>query len=376
MDSLPGVEFYSGILIPGTVNAHCHLELSHLHGAIPPGGGLTAFIRAVGSLRGSHTPREREEAVRYRIARMRAEGTVAVADTCNSRSTLRIKQESPLYFHNFLELLGLRTRSIDPLRPLAEACEACGQPFSLTPHATYSLQRETFAQTVAGFGEHSRNGDNESKITPPKHHNQTSRHNPQRLTAQPGPLSIHFMESEEERELFRGEGALREWFRSCGLPADFTDEGTPTRRILQSVPRDRKLMLIHGTFATEEEIADLQRHFGEGLSWVLCPRSNTYITGGKPPVELLRRHGARIALGTDSAASNETLSILEEMKTFEGIPLEELLGWATLNGARALGIDSWCGSLEEGKYPGVALLEGVDLQQMRLTPQTTLRRLV
>ena len=375
MDSLPGVEFYSGILIPGTVNAHCHLELSHLHGAIPPGGGLTAFIRAVGSLRGSHTPREREEAVRYRIARMRAEGTVAVADTCNSRSTLPIKQESPLYFHNFLELFGLRTHSIDPLRPLAEACEACGQPFSLSPHATYSLQKETFAQAVAGFGEHSRNGDNESKTTHPEDHNQTSRHNPQHHTAQPSPLSIHFMESEEERELFRGGGALLKWFRSCGLSADFTDEGSPAQRILQVIPRNQKLMLIHGTFVTEKEIISLQQHFRENLTWVLCPRSNAYITGGKPPVELLRRHGARIALGTDSIASNETLSILEEMKTLEGFPLEELLGWATQNGARALGIDSWCGSLEEGKYPGIALLEGVDLQQMRLTPQTTLRRL-
>lgn len=376
MDSLPGVEFYSGILIPGTVNAHCHLELSHLHGIVPRGGGLTAFIRAMGALRKNSTPEQREEAIRYRIARMRAEGIVAVADTCNSRSTLRIKRESPLYFHNFLELFGLRTRSIDPLKPLAEACKNYELPFSVTPHSTYSLKQNAFAQAVAGFGEDGQNDGPETGFTSQDNSGKTSRNRPETRIKQPGPLSIHFIEGEEERELFQGRGALSAWYRSVGFPEDFTEEGSPTERILHNVPRDRHLMLIHGTFASEEEIIALQRHFGENLTWVLCPRSNAYITGGKPPVELLRRHGAQIALGTDSAASNDSLSLLDEMKTFEGIPLEELLQWATLNGAEALRIDSWCGSFEKGKSPGVALLEGVDLQRMRLTPHTTLRRLV
>lgn len=367
VDSLPGVEFYSGILIPGTVNAHCHLELSHLQGAVPAGCGLAAFARAVGMLRRSRTPQEREEAARYRIARMRAEGTVAVGDTCNGTGTFRIKRESPLYFHNFLELFGLRTTSAGPLEPLAETCRAYGLPFSVTPHSTYSLSRDVFSRTA----DDGRKDEADGTFVP--HSSGDTRGKGAEMS---GPLSIHFMESEEERALYRGEGALWEWYRECGLPADFTGEGSPAERILRLVPRDRNLLLVHGTFATEEEIATLQEHFGERLTWVLCPRSNAYVTGGYPPVELLRRHGARIALGTDSAASNGTLSMLGEMQTLKGIPLEELLGWATAGGARALGIDDRYGSLEAGKRPGVALLEGADLRNMRLTPASSLRRLV
>lgn len=348
VDSLAGVEFYSGILIPGIVNAHCHLELSHLHEITPPVRGLTAFIRAIGPLRKTSSAEERKAAIGYQIARMRNEGIVAVADTCNGPSSFPIKQKGPIYVHNFLELFGLRTTSIDPLRHSIEQCKNLDLPFSVTPHSTYSLNREAFAKAAEYAG---------------KERTDT-------------PLSIHFMESPEERELFQDRGALLEWFRECHLPADFAEEDSPAQRILQTIPRDRNLMLIHGTFATEKEIIALQQHFGDHLTWVLCPRSNARITGGKPPVELLRRHGAQIALGTDSTASSPTLSILEEMKVLAENPLEELLQWATLNGARALGIDSWCGSLEIGKRPGVALLEGVDLTHRRLTLHTTIRRLV
>ena len=111
---------------------------------------------------------------------------------------------------------------------------------------------------------------------------------------------------------------------------------------------DRPLLLVHGTFASQQEIESLAERFGDRLSWVLCPRSNDYIEGARPPVETLRRAGVRIALGTDSLSSNETLSIVEELKMLRSVPLDEALRWATLGGAEALGIDLWAGSFVPG----------------------------
>ncbi|RYF81051.1 MAG: hypothetical protein EON98_12840, partial [Chitinophagaceae bacterium] len=102
----------------------------------------------------------------------------------------------------------------------------------------------------------------------------------------------------------------------------------------------------------------------------LCVNANQYIEGVMPPVELFRKNGCRIVLGTDSLASNWSLSILDEMKTirkhFPAIPLEEMLQWATINGANALGFDETLGSFENGKRPGVILLDGEDLVVKKL----------
>ena len=117
---------------------------------------------------------------------------------------------------------------------------------------------------------------------------------------------------------------------------------------------------------------------GQTLWWVLCPRSNDYISGLRPPVELLRRHGARICVGTDSLASNECLSMVEELKLLGGVPLEEAVAWATVNGAQALGLDGGIGSIEAGKRPGLVLIENLsyDSAGAHLTPESRSRRLV
>ena len=112
---------------------------------------------------------------------------------------------------------------------------------------------------------------------------------------------------------------------------------------------------------------------------MLCPRSNDYISGLRPPVELLREMGCRICIGTDSLASNESLSMVEEMKCFMDIPLRELITWATQNGAEALGLGDKIGTVEEGYHSGIVLLEGITADtngELWLTEKTTSRRLI
>ena len=137
------------------------------------------------------------------------------------------------------------------------------------------------------------------------------------------------------------------------------------------------MLLVHNTFTTEEDML-FAGNQPMDISWCLCINANQYIENAMPPIELLRKNRCKIVLGTDSLASNHSLSILDEMKTitkhFPSIPVSELLKWATLNGAKALGMENQFGSFEKGKQPGVLLIEG--LSNDKLQEHSTVRRLL
>ncbi|MDE6139380.1 MAG: amidohydrolase family protein [Alistipes sp.] len=342
IDSMAGVEFYSGILCPGWVNAHCHLELSYMHGAIAEGTGFAGFAREIGRLRGGYSRQQRLDAAGAADARMWAEGVEAVGDISNDESTTAVKMASKIRYHTFFEAFGLNTAAerIDELAAMADA----SQPASLTPHSTYSLQDGVF----------------------------------QRLAADGcSPLSIHFMESPDEAALYFGRGSLAEWYSRMGWECDFLHYGSPAERIAECVPSNRSVLLVHDCCVGRLDAEILLSHFSAPLYWVLCPESNRYISHMRPPVEMLRQAGGTICIGTDSLASATTLSMVEQMKQLqEAVPLEELLRWATWNGACALEMQHEIGSIEAGKRPGVVVLESVDLNTMTLTPASSSRRLV
>lgn len=359
-DSLAGVEFYSGILIPDMVNAHCHLELSYMRGVLQGGEGFAGFARAMAPAR--HDVPRHYVALQASVedARLWAEGVGAVGDICNSTDTFGIKRESRMEYINFLELFGLGQTSAQGLMPLAQAASDASLPFAVTPHSTYSLNDDAFVSAVRGLGEPSEGfctgdvADGRNRL----------------------PLSIHFMESPQEAEMFRKRGELWDWNRERGMEMPFTDiYGSPADRITALVPAERDIMLVHNCCVTEEDIDKIDFHFKGRVTWVLCPRSNEFISRIAPPVSLLRRKGAHIAVGTDSLASNRSLSMAEELKCFEGVPVEELLCWATENGARAL--NSECrSSFETGSRTGVVRVTGIDLNNMSVTDRLRMKRII
>ena len=347
LNFLQQVEFYNGILIPGMVNAHTHLELSYLKGVIPEGGGFAGFAKGLRENRSRFSRDEIEHAIDYNAARMWADGVQAVGDICNGDSTFPFKTRSPLRSHSFVELFGLNAgiREAERAEMIREEAVGAGLRATVTPHATYSLNEEGFRFGV---------GDDDNS-----------------------PLSIHFMESPGETELFEDRGEMKRWYDDAGFRTDFTPlYNSPAERVVALVPSTRKVLLVHNTMIGQDEISVLKDHFGDNVTFVLCPRSNRYITGMAPPAELLRKNKVRVAVGTDSLASNHSLSMIDELKTFGSIPLEELLRWATIGGAEALGLQDTLGSFEKGKRPGVVLLEGVDWSELALTPEAETRRIV
>ncbi|MFI3285389.1 MAG: amidohydrolase family protein [Rikenellaceae bacterium] len=324
IDSLCNTEFFAGVMFAGMVNAHCHIELSHLRGAVTQQCGFASFASQLAACRNSFSPAEVSRAIAQADIDMRGEGVVAVGDISNSCDSLRTKASSPIHYHTFAEHFGLRRDSTQHLSSLLSAPHC-----SLTPHSTYSVSDAPFLSIAQ---------ENSSS-----------------------PLSIHFMETTAERELFERRGELWEWYQSVGFECDFLHYGSPARRIVESIPANRSLMLVHNVDVRAADIELIMNHFKAPIYWVVAPRSNRYISGGEPPLELLRSYGLNICIGTDSLSSNSSLSMLEELRSMNSAPLIERLEWATKIGAKALGA-KLLGEVEVERRPSLVVLSGVDVE--------------
>ena len=158
------------------------------------------------------------------------EGITAVGDICNGASTFPLKQKSPVHYHNFIEYFGLQATDFSQTDAVAAEAARLGLPHSATPHSTYSLQDKPFRE----------------------------------IAHRDNPLSIHFMESPGEQELFEGRGRLQARNLESGVGIDFAGYGSPASRIVASVPPDKNILLIHNTFVDEEVIDRIESHFELG----------------------------------------------------------------------------------------------------------------
>ena len=353
LDSMASVEFFNGIIVPSWTNAHCHLELSYLYGSITKNRGLDGFIRSLNSQREQCCVVDRIAAASFRQSQMFAEGTSLVADICNDSYGVSLKCGSGVDYHNFVELFGLRdsdaavNKILAKGETVAELCLELGLEYSLTPHSAYSVSDRLM----------SRIAESDDNM----------------------PLSVHFMEDPAELELFESRGALYERYQSAGLNVDFRDCHAPAERLIRHFSADRPLLLVHNTCVREEDIDRINDYF-TNVTWVLCPRSNQYISQSQPPIELLRKKGCRIALGTDSLASNSSLLMCDEVKfvleNHSELSLEEVVQWATTAGRTALKSLSATLSVEQIFAGGAALIENVDWGNCTLTAESTSRRLI
>jgi cytosine/adenosine deaminase-related metal-dependent hydrolase len=191
--------------------------------------------------------------------------------------------------------------------------------------------------------------------------------------------SIHFMETAGERMFLESlTGPLYEsYLRSGLLPARTDLAPDPVSAVLDYVTPSGNLILVHNTFADSESIQRLKSR--KNLFFCLCPGANLFIEERMPPLTLLLEEGCDIVIGTDSLASNSTLSIFEEMKLlqqhFPFLNLKQLSLWASANGARALGLTGSHGVIAPGSSPGLVLVNNADLENLKLLPGSTMKRL-
>ena len=353
-----GLEYYSGILVPGFVNTHCHLELSHLKGKIEEKTGIGGFIGKINQLRNQKTENT-EKAIQVADRRMWASGTAAVGDISNSALTIETKRNSKIFYHTFIESFGFHPsraeRAFDYAQFIQFQFKEKRLSNSIVPHSPYSVSKPLFEKIKE-------NAIVEKSI-----------------------LTIHNQESESESEFYNtGTGAIINHLQN-NLGIDTSHWETTGKSSLISIlpylPAENQLLLVHNTFTKKEDLEELKRMRSiKNTFFILCPNSNLYIENQLPPVSLFREENLNICLGTDSLASNHELSVLAEMLTlqnhFPEIKLEELIIWASLNGAKALQIDNRFGSFEVGKNPGVNLISGIDFNTMKLTEKSLVKKLI
>jgi cytosine/adenosine deaminase-related metal-dependent hydrolase len=362
-----GIEFYEGILVPGFVNAHVHLELSHLKGKVKPGKGMGHFIGEINRLRAARAEEIFRSAAAAEVEMLR-QGIVAAGDIVNTTDTIELKKENRLEWITFVETFGFHPsraeKAIGEARRIRRLFQEAGLAASIVPHSPYSVSKEL-------FGEIRKLKREECSI-----------------------LSMHNQESKDEMQLFHtGDGPILEHItNNLGIDAShWTPSGiSPLETVLPLMPEDVPLLLVHNTYTTKNDIHQLKlrqlkqtaKLKGENhpVWMVLCPNSNLYIGKTLPPVGMLKSEGMNLCLGTDSLASNEELSILSEIKTlqrnFPGIPTGEFFAWASRNGAQALGISARYGTFDNGKKPGVLLISPVDLKNGALLPESRVQRLI
>lgn len=350
------LDIQRGVLVPGFVNTHCHLELSHMKGKVHTGTGLIPFITSVVTQRNA-SPETISEAIERAEAEMLAGGIVALGDISNAPDTFPVKSKGRMRYYTFVELFDFlqeanAEKTFSDWKAVYEKIElAPGSARSLVPHAPYSVSKSLF-QKINDFNE-------KSGIT----------------------VSIHNQETPPESELFeKGSSAFYDFYGKFNISLEhFRPTGKPSIfYALENLNPANRTLFVHNTLTAKADI-EAAHAWSPNVFWATCPNANLYIENRLPNYQHFLDTNARMTIGTDSLTSNWQLSILEEMKTiarFQSfVPFETLLRWATLNGAQALGFDDTLGSLEVGKTPGVVLLQGLT-PESHLSPEASVQRLV
>ncbi len=323
----PVIDLGDAVLLPGLVNAHCHLEYSALRGLTTPKLPFTEWVKEVTRETASLSKGDVQSGVSRGVEALIRGGTTTLADHVHPDAGAF---ETPFRRVVFWEVLGAhegRAReSLDKARVREQA-----EGGHASPHSLYAVHEEILEEMFEGTGQH----------------------------------SIHVLESADEDRFFRRQdGPLAVYVQERGGDLSFP-MSSPVAWLLHGAGRTRgsPLLIVHGNHLNTAEIGILR---GSGASVIHCPGSHQFFGHKRFPLEDLRAAGVRVALGTDSLASNEDLSMLREMRllkeTYPALADAEVLRMATIEGARALGMEKEIGSIEVGKKADLIAVRGPMLE--------------
>ena len=334
------VDFFPGILCPGFINAHCHLELSHLKSKVTAGKGLAQFVKELVPKRlgpGS----EIDAAIKAAESEMIKNGIVGVGDICNSEATFPTKAVSSIRYHSFMEIFSPDPNKASAMLDHGKTLERRMKQMypraqvSVTPHAPYSVSDKLYALL--------------------SEYCYTSEF----------PISIHNQETPSEDDFFMsGTGEMFELMKAFYpgmvnfIPTGF--RSLPSHVV--KLPKCNPVLLVHNTNTTADDISRAMLYTNQ-LWFCLCPKANLFIENRLPDMEVFMGFSNKVVIGTDSLASNDGLNVLEELKTiklnFPQINTEELLKWGIFNGAELFGWKD-LGRFVPGAIPGVNWLKNVE----------------
>ena len=350
--------FYDGAVAPGFVNAHCHVELSYMKGLFRKGTGMAGFIDQINELRDTKSLQEKVRDLTVAMDSLWEQGVVAMADISNCDDSFAVKARHPMYTRTFLEVFGTEPEDcgavMDGVRKLKQVADGFGLDAAPTPHACYTMSPELMtAVSVEGL--------------------------------KSGFLSFHSEETEEEEEMLKyGSGKMWENRRKAGMSVPPVTGKSSLLYFIDRLlagrpaPFDEHILLVHECCMDQEGI-DAAKAVMNHPFVAVCPLSNLFIHNALPPIDLMRRNGLKLTVGTDSLSSNDDLDIVRELYCLQGasedLSLGELLTWACVNGAEFLGKEKTLGTIEIGKCPGLVFIDNLGADG-RLTAGSCSYRLV
>lgn len=328
------------IILPGLVNAHCHLDYTDMAGMIPAPKSFSDWIKSMLALKAHWSYTEYSKSWLNGAQMLLRTGTTTVADIEAVPELLPdVWNATPLRVHSLLELTNVKSRR-PPVEIIAEAARKIDSLNStkcfagLSPHALYSTSPELLKQSA--------------EIARQKN----------------WLVSTHVAESEEESEMFEHRrGSLFNWLKSQRDVSD-CGEVSPVEQLSRQEVLSERFLAVHANYISQADATLLgQRR----CSVVHCPRSHEYFGHKKFPHQMLSDAGVNICLGTDSLASVRTkpkqpveLSLFSEMQNFAkanpDVPAEKILQMATINGARALGMQKQVGELAPNGFADLIAL--------------------
>ena len=317
------IEFFNGILCPGFINAHCHLELSHLHNISKSVNGFSEFLKIV-KKRDKYSQAFITRAIKSAEAQMIKNGIVGVGDICNTTDTLEIKKNKKLYYYNFIEAFEVSSKkssnAITKALLIRDAFRNNNLKATITPHSPYCVTPDLM-KLIA-------NVSDEFDYT----------------------FSMHNQETEEENILFKNKkGKFHNWLKSLNASAEIWNDRSSSYTVLDEL-RPKRIILVHNTYSSSADLKDKY--------YCTCPCANLFIENKLPNYSIF--NSDNLCVGTDSLASNNQLSIIKELALIQensNFSLEELLKIGCKNGANALGFYKY-GTIEVGKTPGINLITG------------------
>jgi cytosine/adenosine deaminase-related metal-dependent hydrolase len=334
------VERVRGVVMPGLVNAHTHLELSALRAQVPGGAGFVPWVEHLIGLRAEARPEEDESAIEQAVRELEAYGTVAVGEVTNSLAAVPALARRGFVGCVFHEVFGVEREPLE--RRLAALpgmlVERVGAwpteelAYAASPHTLYTTHADVVRRLVRDAGDRGVR------------------------------VSVHLAEHAAERRFLEGgDGPIVAWYEQrLKLRRDLLEPvgKSPVALAEELGALAPHVLVVHLTDARPDELDLVARR---GSPVVFCPRSNLHIETRLPPLLAARAAGLSPALGTDSLASNASLDVLGEARAladrFTSVPASELLRMATWEGARALGRRD-VGRVARGARPGLFAIDG------------------
>jgi cytosine/adenosine deaminase-related metal-dependent hydrolase len=314
--------FKNSVLMPGLVNLHSHLELPLLLERVRAKTFPDWIINLIRVKKGL-SYKDYQSATRSNVNTLIQTGATTVGEICTHGTSPVLLKQSGLRAVVFQEIISMDPdQKRLPLWPRTRP--SLLMQTGISPHAPYTVS-QALLRTLSGLSR-------KKKIR----------------------LAMHIAESKSETWLLQGKkSGLRELYRLAGWDIGWAPRGASSVNYLKSIGfLTPNLVAVHAVQITDEDILLIKK---SKVSVAHCPRSNRETGVGKMPLKKLLDAGITVGLGTDSLASSPSLNMWDEMRYAHqihrrsGISAEDILKLATINGAKAIGLDKEIGTLEPGK---------------------------